>query len=317
MTLPTRTVTGLYRNLATQQLETGTVELDPYPGVWHDNTGHEVLKGGTGAVTLAVGAFSVALPTTDAAGVNPTTGRLWRLTETIGTEPVRTRYFALPIGDGTPLDVTQLVVAQPGALTYLPVAGSTGPTGPAGPTGATGPAGAAGATGATGATGPQGAAGTPGSNVAYSDGIIVIDDPALTILPTAAAWTVVQSLPGTKLQDSFAAQVGDWFEPLGNVLLGGTGSQWLDWALLDNTGAIDTYAGTGTSTPLPQGNPVIYPSTSFNTITSPPVFKIAARHIDGNGKATIALVHQGSGDRKVYTHPELPFQLRTRRTRPA
>jgi hypothetical protein len=162
---------------------------------------------------------------------------------------------------------------------------------------------------------PSGGGG--GSSVAFSDGIIVIDDPALTILPTAASWTVVQSLPGTKLQDSFEAQVGDWFEPLGNVLLGGTGSQWLDWALLDNTGAIDTYAGTLTSTPLPQGNPVIYPSTSFNTITSPPVFKIAARHIDGDGKATLALVHQGSGDRKVYTHPELPFQLRTRRTRPA
>jgi hypothetical protein len=71
-----------------------------------------------------------------------------------------------------------------------------------------------------------------------------------------------------------------------------------------------------TSTPLPQGNPVIYPSTSFNTITSPPVFTIAARHIDGSGNATLALVHQGAGDRKVYTHPELPFQLRIRRTRP-
>lgn len=101
------------------------------------------------------------------------------------------------------------------------------------------------------------------------------------------------------------------------MLLGGTGGQWLDWALLDGDGDIDTYAGTMTGTPLPQGNPVIYPSTSFNTISSPPVFKIEARHIDVNGRATVALVHQGTGDRKVYTHPELPFQLRTRRTRPA
>jgi hypothetical protein len=156
-----------------------------------------------------------------------------------------------------------------------------------------------------------------GSSVAYSNGIIVTDDPTLAILPTSVAWAVVQSsVSGTKLQDSFPAQVGDWFEPLGNALLGGTGGNWLDWALLDNTGAIDTYAGTMTSTPLPQGNPVIYPSTSFNTITSPPVFTIAARHIDGSGNATVALVHQGAGDRKVYTHPELPFQLRIRRTRP-
>jgi len=317
MTLPTRTAAGLYRNLATGVLLEGTVELDPYPGVWHDNTGHEVLKGGSGPVTLVAGAWSLALPRTDAGGVNPTTGRLWRLTETIGTEPVRVRYFALPAGDGSALDVTELIEAKPGPLTYLPVAGATGATGPAGPTGATGPAGATGAAGAAGATGPQGPAGTPGSNVAYSDGIFVIDDPALTILPTAASWTVVQSLPGTKLQDSFEAQVGDWFEPLGNALIGGTGSQWLDWALLDNTGAIDTFAGSTIGTPLPQGNPVIYPSTSFNTITSPPVFKIAARHIDGGGKATLALVHQGSGDRKIYTHPELPFQLRIRRTRPA
>ena len=162
---------------------------------------------------------------------------------------------------------------------------------------------------------PSGGGG--GSSVAYSDGIIVTDDPALTILPTAASWTVVQSAPGTKLQDSFEAEVGDWFEPLGNALLGGTGGNWLDWALLDADGDIDTYAGTMTGTPLPQGNPVIYPSTSFNTITSPPVFKIEARHIDVSGRATVALVHQGTGDRKVYTHPELPFQLRTRRTRPA
>lgn len=161
------------------------------------------------------------------------------------------------------------------------------------------------------------AGGGGGSSVAYSTGIIVTDDPALTILPVAASWVVVQSAPGTKLQDSFPAQVGDWFEPLGNVLLGGTGGNWIDWALLDNTGAIDTYAGTMTSAPLPQGNPVIYPSTSFNTITSPPVFTIAARHIDGSGNATVALVHQGAGDRKVYTHPELPFHLRIRRTRPA
>lgn len=198
--------------------------------------------------------------------------------------------------------------------------GATGPTGPTGPTGATGAAGPAGATGSqgpkgdTGDTGPQGEA---GSTVSYSDGIIVTDDPSLTILPTAASWTVVQSAPGTKLQDSLEAQVGDWFEPLANALLGGTGGNWLDWALLDGDGDIDTYAGTMTSTPLPQGNPVIYPSTSFNTISSPPVFKIEARHIDVDGKATIALVHQGSGDRKVYTHPELPFHLRIRRTRPA
>ena len=55
MTLPTRTAAGLYRNLATGVLLEGTVELDPYPGVWHDNTGHEVLKGGSGPVTLVAG----------------------------------------------------------------------------------------------------------------------------------------------------------------------------------------------------------------------------------------------------------------------
>lgn len=196
-------------------------------------------------------------------------------------------------------------------------AGADGQDGATGPTGSAGAAGPQGPKGDTGDTGPQGPSGSAGSTVAYSDGIIVTDDPALTILPTAASWTVVQSAPGTKLQDSFEAQVGDWFEPLANVLLGGTGGNWLDWALLDGDGDIDTYAGTMTSTPLPQGNPVIYPSTSFNTISSPPVFKIESRHIDVDGNATIALVHQGTGDRKVYTHPELPFHLRIRRTRPA
>lgn len=128
MALPTRTLTGTYKNLLTDAPLTGEVDLHPYPNTWHDTVGHEVRTGG-GTLTLVNGAFTSALVTTDAAGVDPSGGRLWKLTERITGRPVRRRFFLLPLGDGTPLDVTQLVVADPGQLTYLPVQGIPGTAG--------------------------------------------------------------------------------------------------------------------------------------------------------------------------------------------
>lgn len=147
MPLPaTRTVTGTYTNPVTGEPATGTVILSPIPVLWTDTSGEQILAGGDTITLDAAGAFSQPLVTTDAAGVEPATNRLWRIEERLDGLPYRIRVFALPLGPGTPLDVTELVAADPGAVGYTPV---EGPTGPAGPTGPTGP------TGATGATGPQ------------------------------------------------------------------------------------------------------------------------------------------------------------------
>ncbi|MEU9865474.1 hypothetical protein AB0D99_31860 [Streptomyces sp. NPDC047971] len=167
MPLPaTRTVTGTYTNPANGEPANGTVILTPIPVVWTDTSGEQVLAGGD-TIPLVGGEFSQPLVTTDADGVEPASGRYWRLEERLDGVPHRTRVFALPLGDGSPIDVTDLVAADPGAAGYTPVegpagpAGAQGPIGPAGPTGATGadgaqgPQGIQGPTGATGATGPQ------------------------------------------------------------------------------------------------------------------------------------------------------------------
>lgn len=173
MPLPTtRVVTGHYVNPATGADQTGRIIFAPYPGVWTDEGGEQILTGGT-TVDLVAGAFSVTLVTTDAAGVEPATGRLWIVEERLGSNlPYRRRAFELGAGVGS-IDLTELVVADPAAAGYI--RGPEGPSGPAGPAGATGatgttgppgdtgPAGAIGATGATGADGPQGDPGAAGS----------------------------------------------------------------------------------------------------------------------------------------------------------
>ncbi|MFG2995546.1 hypothetical protein [Streptomyces sp. NPDC048340] len=139
MPLPTtRVVTGHYVNPVTGVAATGRVVLSPCPGVWTDEAGDQVLTGGA-TIALVDGAFSQALVATDAAGVEPVTGRLWILEERIDGRPYRRRAFALDAGVGS-IDVTDLVDADPGDVTYV-----RGPQGPTGPTGPQPPLGAAGA----------------------------------------------------------------------------------------------------------------------------------------------------------------------------
>ncbi|MFJ5804880.1 hypothetical protein [Streptomyces sp. NPDC093093] len=172
----TRVVTGTYTNPATQAKQTGRIVLTPYPGVWTDETGDQILTGGT-TVDLVDGAFSVTLVTTDAAGVEPATGRLWIVEERITGRPYRRRAFELDAGVSS-IDITDLVIADPAAAEYIRgpegpegpagATGATGATGEPGPAGATGAAGPAGATGATGATGPQPALGAAGAGAAIA-----------------------------------------------------------------------------------------------------------------------------------------------------
>lgn len=131
---PTRAVTGTYTNPVTGATATGTVTFAPIPSVWTDTDGEQVLTGG-GTVDLVDGAFSQALVTTDADDVEPATGRYWRIEERISGRMHRVRVFALPLGAGTPLDITAIVAADPAATQYTPVEGPEGPQGDPGPTG--------------------------------------------------------------------------------------------------------------------------------------------------------------------------------------
>lgn len=135
MPLPTtRTVFYQYTNTVTGQPRSGSVVFTPVPDRWTDSSGEQLLAGGH-EVELVAGAFSQALVTVDAAGVEPVTGRLWRVEERLDGLPIRAHHIALTTGDGSPISLDKLVPADPGAVGYTPVEGPIGPEGPEGPPG--------------------------------------------------------------------------------------------------------------------------------------------------------------------------------------
>ncbi|WP_147982160.1 collagen-like protein [Streptomyces sp. MS191] len=183
-------------------------------------------------------------------------------------------------------------------------AGADGEQGPAGPQGETGPQGPAGAAGATGATGATGPAGPAGANIRTAKARIT--DGAIVDLASAAAWTIATTSVGTPLQCSIPAAAGDRIRAhLGMMYVGG---HFLDLALLSSAGAIAVYDGTGTSSPLAEGAPWLYPSTAFSKATAAVMFTVGAGHINA-GSVTVALVHQGTSSGKVYANSTYPWVL--------
>lgn len=180
--------------------------------------------------------------------------------------------------------------------------GATGATGAQGPQGETGPQGPKGDTGDTGPAGPSGGGGS-----SIRTAIVRVTDDNLSGLPVAASWTVVLTSAGTPLQCSIAASAGDRIRLDPSFMR--SGAHFLDWALLGSAGDIDTYLTTRSSTPPAEGSPSMYPSTSFSYVQASTQFVVGSGHIDGSGKATIALAHQGTLDGKVYAHPTYPFEL--------
>lgn len=151
--------------------------------------------------------------------------------------------------------------------------------------------------------------GTPASGGGSSTktaSVRIVDD-NLGGLPSASSWTIVQTSANTKLQRSIAAAAGDRIRVCGSFMR--SGSHFLDWVLLDSAGAIALYAASGTSSPLAEGNPALYPSLSFSYAPASEMFTVASGHI-GGGLVTIALAHQGTGSGVVYAHPTYPFRLR-------
>ncbi|WP_053706643.1 GDSL-type esterase/lipase family protein [Streptomyces sp. WM6373] len=192
--------------------------------------------------------------------------------------------------------------------------GATGPqgdVGPQGPTGATGNTGATGPTGATGAAGPQGTQGLQGVPGIDGSGnrtaTVRISDGAVQDLASAASWTIAATSVGTQLKVSILAEPGDRVSlDVGSLY---SGTRYIDAVLLDTAGAIALYAGTGTSSPLAEGNPEFYPSTSFGKASSGIEFTVTSAHLV-NGLATVALANQGTGAGKIYAYSGYPLRLK-------
>lgn len=195
-------------------------------------------------------------------------------------------------------------VSLPAAVTVATTGaqGIPGPAGPAGPTGATG------ATGATGPQGPAGPSGGGGSSIRTADTRITVENIAL---PTSGGWAVVTSSGGTPLQCAIKAAAGDRITASLSFMRTGT-SAFLDVVILDNTGAISTYFGSGTSTPLAEGAPAFYPQASvFPASTGPMQFTVASNQVNGSGNAVIALASKGAGGsaETIYASSTYPFYM--------
>lgn len=140
-----------------------------------------------------------------------------------------------------------------------------------------------------------------------------ITDGAVTDLPSAPSWTIVTTSVGTPLQCSIAAAAGDRIEvSLGMMYNGG---HFMDVALLSSAGAIALYDASGTSSPLAEGAPWLYPSTAFSKEPGAIAFTVASGHLNA-GLATVALVHQGTSAGRVYANTTYPWVMRLRNIGP-
>jgi hypothetical protein len=320
--MPTRrTVTGSVADIFTDAGAPVTVTLACLPRRWTDETGNRLLVGPDHPVTVTAGAWSASLIPTDAAGIEPATGRYYRITESLAGIPVRVRTFEVPTGDGSPLDILDLVVAEPGLPGYVRGAtGATGPAGPIGATGAAGPQGDLGPAGATGATGPQGTAGTAGTAGATgpqgavgASGTVIrvqqarITDGAVADLTSSAPWIIATTSVGTPLQCAIPAATGDRIRVHLSMMY--VGGHFMDLALLTGAGAIGEYGASGTSSPLAEGAPEFYPSVSFSKAASAVMFTVGAGNLDGSGNATVALAHSGTSSGKVYANATYPWRM--------
>lgn len=133
MTLPaTRVLTGKYTDPVTGEPLAGSVILSPYPAVWVDTTGNQLMMTREVIELDNNGEFSQAVVRTDAPGVLPATGKLWRFTENIrdnsnhgrdqNPAPSRTFYFEVNDGVG-PLDISDVPTTVPGDIPPVGAAG--------------------------------------------------------------------------------------------------------------------------------------------------------------------------------------------------
>ncbi|MFF7982298.1 hypothetical protein ACFZDK_24740 [Streptomyces sp. NPDC007901] len=288
----------------------GQVHLVPTAGrLVHADSG-TTIQGPATAAFDATGNVTITVVANDADGINPT-GGTYQLT--ISFYDADTVTFPVRLLKANPTQkIAELTPVTADDGNYLIVqgpAGPAGPTGPTGATGATGPAGADGAQGPTGPAGPTGPQGPAGPSGTLRTATVRITDDNLSGLPAAASWTIVQTSGGTPLRCSIAAAAGDRIKIYGNFMY--IGATFLDWALLDSSGAPAVYAASETSSPLAEGNPTMYPSTSFSRMTTSEAFTVSSGHLSA-GQATVALAYQGSADgtAKVYAHPTYPWRLR-------
>ena len=148
------------------------------------------------------------------------------------------------------------------------------------------------------------AAGSSGPILPFVE--VSISDGAVQDLTSSAPWIIAESSVGTDLAATITAAVGDRIKVIGRFMR--NGAHFLDWNVLE-AGVLATYLGSGTTTPLTEGDPALYPSGSFLYSTGDPVFTVTSAQRTA-GQVTVALAHSGTSAGRVYCYSGYPFKLR-------
>lgn len=335
---PVVTLTGTLPSAVAGTGYGGQVVLTP-SALLTDTARHAVYPGG-GKTDIVDGTFTVQVIPNDAAGILPTG---WRWYVDVQPSKGKRAAFWCDIhgADGTTIHLDELVPAQapgggttgtPGKSAYEVAVeqGYSGTVtqwlaslvGPTGPQGATGPTGVDGKSayqlavqdGFVGTeaewlaslVGPQGEPGPAGGGASIRSVPVRVTDDALVDLPSTSTWAVVQTSGGTQIKATITAATDDRVRVEADFMR--AGAHFLDWVILDGTGAIIYYGTTRSATPPDEGAPSMYPSTSFPGVQGAKQFVVQAGWLNA-GAVTVALAHKGTASGKVYAHTTYPFEM--------
>lgn len=137
-----------------------------------------------------------------------------------------------------------------------------------------------------------------------------INDTSSTADISSVPWArATAPVTGTPLLGRIRASVGDRLLVCPNMMY--QGAQFMDFVLEKADGTPSVYASANPGTPavpMDQGNPALYPGTSFDKRFDHMFTVTSANQINGDGMATVALYFQGTG--KVFCHNIYPWTLR-------
>lgn len=120
---------------------------------------------------------------------------------------------------------------------------------------------------------------------------------------TTPTWNINATLNAPPIP----AAVGDFVEVSITALLGFSSSMFLDIAVISGA-SIVRYMGSGTATPLVEGNPGLYPtSSSFAGKMCPQGFVVEAGDLDGSN-VQFALVSKAAGTGTILATAAYPLQ---------
>lgn len=126
----------------------------------------------------------------------------------------------------------------------------------------------------------------------------------VTLPATASGGTVWEVLSGFATL-SIPAAIGDRIDFSAHGMRSATASASMDIAVVVSGSAV-IYLGSGTSTPLTEGDPGWYPQNNFSRLTGPIGFTVESGHLS-SGNIIFAVVQKNTGGGTLYASNDYPF----------